>query len=158
MPTGSGKTGVIACLAQYLSTSGNIVVVAPWKQLVTQTLDEVGSAFWAKLKVPAPGCGIALGQPPAEAPVALLQAGRFEKTVLVTTFAGLQQLGAKDKTTYKKLASKCELVLVDEGHREPAPRWATAVRELNAPTILFTATPYRNDHLAFEINADHIAA
>ena len=155
MPTGSGKTGVIACLAQYLSTSGNIVVVAPWKQLVTQTLDEVGSAFWAKLKVPAPGLRHCLRLTPAEAP-ALLQAGRFEKTVLVTTFAGLQQLGAKDKTTYKKLASKCELVLVDEGHREPAPRWATAVRELNAPTILFTATPYRNDHLAFEINADHI--
>jgi superfamily II DNA or RNA helicase len=155
MPTGSGKTGVIACLAQYLSGSGCVVVVAPWKQLVTQTVDEVATAFWAKVGVSAPSLRACARLTPAEAP-SLSKTTKFENTVFVTTFAGLQQLATKAPATYKKLASKCDLALVDEGHREPAPRWAEAVRALRAPTVLFTATPYRNDHLAFQIEDDHI--
>lgn len=155
MPAGSGKTGIIACLAQYHSGAGCILVVAPWKQLVSQTIDEVSADFWAKLNVSAPGARESLRLTPAAAP-SLLKEGKFEKSVLVTTFSTLQQLVAKNAAIYKKLATKCELVLVDEGHREPSPRWAAAVRELDAPTVLFTATPYRNDHLEFLINADHV--
>lgn len=155
MPTGSGKTGIIACLAQYHSGGGNILVVAPWKQLVAQTVAEVGADFWRKLKVPAPGTRECVRLTPADAPV-LLKDGKFEKSVIVTTFSSLQQLAANDPTTYQKLASKCEVALVDEGHREPAPRWAAAVRGLGVPTVLFTATPYRNDHLEFRIDAAHV--
>ena len=155
MPTGSGKTGVIACLAQYLSGAGCVVVVAPWKQLVTQTVDEVATSFWTKVGVSAPGLRVCTRLTPASAS-SLGKTTKFENTVFVTTFAGLQQLLARDSATYKRLASKCELVLVDEGHREPAPRWAAAVRELGSPTVLFTATPYRNDHLAFQIEDEHI--
>jgi superfamily II DNA or RNA helicase len=41
------------------------------------------------------------------------------------------------------------LVLVDEGHYEPAPDWSRAIRSLRRPTVLLTATPYRNDEKYF---------
>jgi hypothetical protein len=58
----------------------------------------------------------------------------------------------KDGPAFRKLRAWCNLVLVDEGHREPAPRWAEAVRELDSSTVLFTATPYRNDLQLFDVD------
>jgi hypothetical protein len=46
------------------------------------------------------------------------------------------------------------VVIVDEGHYEPAPSWAKAVRDLKRPTILFTATPYRNDFKFFDVDLE----
>lgn len=45
-------------------------------------------------------------------------------------------------------------IWVDEGHYEPAPTWSDAIRALKRPTILMTATPYRNDEKFFHIQAD----
>jgi hypothetical protein len=44
------------------------------------------------------------------------------------------------------------LVIVDEGHYEPARGWSRAVRELERPTALFTATPYCNDFKYFDVD------
>ncbi len=52
--------------------------------------------------------------------------------VLLCTNQTLQAL-QKDPARFRKLRNWCQLVLVDEGHREPAPRWAEAVRELESP-------------------------
>lgn len=44
-----------------------------------------------------------------------------------------------------------DLVIFDEGHKEPARTYAKAVRILEKPTILMSATPYRNDLRLFKI-------
>ena len=47
------------------------------------------------------------------------------------------------------------LVVVDEGHCEPAPYWREAVRLFDCPRVLCSATPYRNDLKTFDVNFDH---
>ncbi len=44
-----------------------------------------------------------------------------------------------------------DLVVVDEGHYEPAISWSRAIRDADLPTILFSATPYRNDYKSFRV-------
>src|SRR3954470_23022269 len=49
------------------------------------------------------------------------------------------------------VVSRLVLVFVDEGHYEPAFRWSQDIRALDRPTVLLTATPYRNDEKFFAI-------
>lgn len=44
-----------------------------------------------------------------------------------------------------------DLVIVDESHYEPAYVWSQCIRSLDRPTILLSATPYRNDFRYFSI-------
>jgi superfamily II DNA or RNA helicase len=81
-----------------------------------------------------------------------LQQTEDENTIFICTIQALQDIHIYDKVSYNKLKERISLVVVDEGHREPAPEWAKAVRELNKPTVLFTATPYRNDHKIFDVD------
>jgi superfamily II DNA or RNA helicase len=53
---------------------------------------------------------------------------------------------------YQRLLKKTSLVLVDEGHYEPALSWSKALRQILAPRVLFTATPYRNDLKPFDVD------
>ena len=43
-----------------------------------------------------------------------------------------------------------DLVVVDEGHYELVPR-SRSVRELKRPTVLLSATPFRNDYKLFQV-------
>jgi hypothetical protein len=47
-------------------------------------------------------------------------------------------------------------VFVDEGHYEPAVEWGQAVKQLQKPTVLLTATPYRNDLKLFQVKNDDV--
>lgn len=78
------------------------------------------------------------------------------KTIFISTIAALQATLAGWENDYHALRKKIDLVIVDEGHREPAPKWAQAVRGLGRPTVLLTATPYRNDHKIFSVDPAHI--
>ena len=49
------------------------------------------------------------------------------------------------------LISGFDLVIVDEGHYEPAISWSRAIRDADLPTVLFSATPYRNDYKSFRV-------
>jgi len=49
MPTGTGKTVVIATLAQLLADYRQVLVVAPWENLVGQLEREISGRLWAKL-------------------------------------------------------------------------------------------------------------
>ena len=69
---------------------------------------------------------------------------------------GPQIISGSRDNRYNALKKKIDLVIVDEGHREPAPEWARAIRTVNKPTILFTATPYRNDHKLFAVDRDNV--
>ena len=47
--------------------------------------------------------------------------------------------------------ARFDLVVVDEGHYEPAPSWSRSVRALGCPTLLLSATPFRNDYKLFRV-------
>jgi hypothetical protein len=74
-----------------------------------------------------------------------------EQQVIVATFATLNDLRLNDANTYKALADALTLVVVDEGHYEPAVEWGKSVKGLKTRTVLLTATPYRNDLKLFRI-------
>lgn len=153
MPTGTGKTVVIATLAQLLEDFQRVLVVAPWESLVGQLEREISAKLWTKL-----GEATSLAVRPTKV---------FTPAVLKPTLKKVGQAGAlictnqtlqalrKDSVAFKRLRKWITLTLVDEGHREPAPRWAEAVRDLQCPTVLFTATPYRNDLQLFDVNRDY---
>src|SRR5690606_25241840 len=53
------------------------------------------------------------------------------------------------------LKNSFNLILIDEGHAEPSPKWGATIRELVAKKIIITATPYRNDLFSFDIDVKH---
>jgi superfamily II DNA or RNA helicase len=150
MPTGTGKSGVIAVTAHNLVETGDVLLLTPWDTLVTQLADDVGSRFWDRIGA----------ERPTRKPVRRLYPSGTGKslethepeTIWVATIATLQQLYASYRRDYEALSRRLRLVVVDEGHYEPAPTWAEAVRGLARPAVLFTATPYRNDLKYFNVD------
>jgi superfamily II DNA or RNA helicase len=155
MPTGTGKTGVIATVARCLPSIENVLVLTPWAALRTQLQRDLNERFWSRI-----------GADPQRWPVNVellfpstvrKTATRVKsKTIFIGTIAALQATLAGWEDDYHALRRKLDLVIVDEGHREPAPKWAHAVRGLGKPTVLLTATPYRNDHKMFNVDAAHV--
>ena len=146
LPTGTGKTGVIACLTM-LANQGSSLVLTPWAHLRDQMVSDLERGFWLKLGVPLPSVNVA--------PVLPTTAKRLlaDATcrVLVATFTTLNDLRLNRPDIYSALKSAVSLVIVDEGHYEPAVQWSKAVKGLASRTVLLTATPYRNDLKLFRI-------
>src|SRR5205823_4048982 len=71
--------------------------------------------------------------------------------VIVATFTTLNDLRLHQSKVYEALADAVSLVVVDEGHYEPAVEWGKSVKGLRTKTVLLTATPYRNDLKLFRI-------
>lgn len=201
MPTGTGKTGVIATLACALPGVERTLIITPRKALASQMLADVHWRFWKNFKLVFTGAKLE----PSKGTAALTEADSAkvgvvrllpstapdlyekpqpQKLVVVSTFAALEQTlrlpapahrlsGANpsfsdqspteragkplDPEVAKKVRetlSKFDLVIVDEGHYEPAFVWSQCVRALGCPTILFSATPYRNDFKFFSIRGN----
>ncbi len=55
-----------------------------------------------------------------------------------------------------RIRDEFDLVIVDEGHYEPAISWSRGVREFNLPTLLLSATPYRNDYKSFRVRGRYL--
>ena len=113
MPTGTGKTGLIACLTR-LSNQESSLVLTPWAHLRNQMISDLDKAFWEKTEI-VPGEAAVVAMYPSNAEDVLKQDG---KKVIVATFATLNALRRDHPDTYKKLAKTISLVLVDEGHYE----------------------------------------
>lgn len=147
MPTGTGKTGVIACLTQVANT-GTSLVVTPWVTLREQMVGDLNKQFWEKI-------GSHAAKRPKAVPMLPKSAKEVLKTgdpqVIVTTFASLNSLRLNYHSIYEALAKAVSLVVVDECHYEPAVEWGKSVKGLRAKTVLLTATPYRNDLKLFQI-------
>ena len=153
MPTGTGKTGVIACLTM-ASNEGSSLVLTPWAHLRDQMVADLANGFWKKI-----------GAPPIDVDVIpilpttakdLVRASN--RAVFVATFATLNDLRRNRRADYDDLAAAIALVIVDEGHYEPAVEWGKSVKGLKTRTLLLTATPYRNDLKLFRISdpANHV--
>jgi site-specific recombinase XerD len=95
---------------------------------------------------------------PSRSDIILQHVPGSERAVLVGTYQALDMIRRRSKDPRPERAAKrksaedllqllatFDLILVDEGHYEPAVSWSKGVRELNRPTVLLSATPYRND-------------
>ena len=154
MPTGTGKTGVIAVLSIAVPESGWSLILTPWKNLCDQLVEDLGTRFWAARK----------WSPSAKPKVERLYPKNLSRVlkktdtdwILVATFATLVSIFKKKKTQYSELAARLAQVFVDEGHYEPAVEWGQAVKQLQRPTLLLTATPYRNDLKLFRVHKEDV--
>ena len=146
MPTGTGKTGVIAGLTRQ-SNQESSLVLTPWAHLRTQMIADLATDFWKKIGV-TPQKRDVVEMFPTTAKDILKANG---PQVIVATFATLNELRLDHSADYDKLAEAISLVVVDEGHYEPAVEWKKSVTGLKTKTVLLTATPYRNDLKLFRI-------
>ncbi len=148
MPTGTGKTGVMAIVVNYLLAKQSCLIIVPSTYLTDQVARALNKEYWEKInkrpKLPTPAVVF------LPSTLGLLLKSQVSPTVFICTQKALADV-YETKPDYNELKARISTVLVDEGHREPALTWAKAVRSLDRPTILFSATPYRNDLRMFRI-------
>lgn len=156
MPTGTGKSGVIAILSRCFRDTSNILVVTPWVTLREQLARDIETRFWEKIKTNPLPWPKDIQQFLPSSLTKQLEKSKPSDTIFLCTIQTLQTVFKDQPNLYEELRNRISLVIIDEGHREPAPEWAKAVRELQKPTVLFTATPYRNDHKMFNINDKYV--
>lgn len=153
MPTGAGKTGVMAVASNFISDKDNFLIVVPSRYLTIQIRRALEYDFWKVLgKRPYQGPKQASIFLPSTLKRRLDDAA--SPAIFICTTQSLQEIyNDQDEWPgiYKRLRERIGVILVDEGHREPARTWAKAVRSFGCPTILFSATPYRNDLRMFRI-------
>ena len=152
MPTGTGKSGVIAVTAHSVKQRGDILLLTPWDALAQQLGNDVSCRFWTRIGATPPDGPSAQRLMPSTAARQFAEA--TEGTIWVATTAALRQLHVDYHDDYRSLSERLVAVIVDEGHYEPARSWSQAVRGLNRLTVLFTATPYRNDLKYFNVDGD----
>jgi superfamily II DNA or RNA helicase len=154
MPTGTGKTGVIATIATALpSVVGHRLVLTPWVALVRQMNTDLAGRFWERIAPELRPQMLPVRRLPPRSQLASLTAE--EPTIYVATISAISVAAKYADAGAFDLAdvfSEFGCVLVDEGHYEPAPEWSAAIRALKRPTILLTATPYRNDEKYFNVS------
>jgi superfamily II DNA or RNA helicase len=177
MPTGTGKSGVIAVLSRCLSSVHKVLVLTPRTSLVTQMIADVRWRFWGRLKFNAAAdttfiadAGVAGRRMEPVKVERLLPSGsnaigksahQSDRVVIIGTLTALDEIrrkaspsGSFARNEHRELLERLatfDLIIVDEAHYEPAPSWSRAVRELRRPTVLFSATPYRNDYKSFRV-------
>jgi len=159
MPTGTGKSGVITVLSRCFPDAPTVLVVVPWIALREQLEDDISSKFFVeRLKLHPEHWKKDVKKFKPSTLDKVLERTEGRPAILLCTIQTLQAVFKKKKQLYNRLRRTVGLVLVDEGHREPALEWAEAIRKLGKPTALFTATPYRNDHKVFAVNPGHVFA
>jgi superfamily II DNA or RNA helicase len=152
MPTGTGKSGIIAVISRCFPHFDRVLIVTPWSALRDQIKRDVSQRFWGKIKVDVPNKGKEIYDLFPSTVEEILGKAQEKPCVVTTTVQALQTIYRDQPITYFTLHNLFKLVIVDEGHREPAPEWSKAIRDLGIPTVLFTATPYRNDHKMFNVD------
>ena len=157
MPTGTGKTGIITIVSQY-TQAGSVLVVVPWVVLRKQISREIRNDFWRRIGRPPRELQKKVVQFTPSSIESVLEESRGKDFVFVCNVQSLERIHSSQEVNYTNLRKRVRLVLFDEGHREPAPEWAKAIRSLGVPTVLLTATPYRNDHKMFNVNPNFVYA
>ena len=158
MPTGTGKTGVIAVLARLLYKRYSTLILSPATALRDQLERETREDFWSKIGADVSDYPAEVeGFIPSSAKSVLEKIGN-KRCVLLSTIQTLTTLYRSEshQDIYKELKQRIRYVFFDEGHREPAKIWAQAARGMGKPIILLSATPYRNDYAYFNIDSKYI--
>ncbi|MFI2363038.1 DEAD/DEAH box helicase [Promicromonospora sp. NPDC019610] len=155
MPTGTGKTAVIASL---VTTAGDlsrdVIVLTPWKGLSSQLAEDLSARQWANLGVDKPA-GLAVHRiPSANKWFDLLQQKPPHRRVWVGTIAKVLtawNLKGRNATDMQAAFRNVGFAVVDECHYQPSEFWSQAIRAMKLKTCLLTATAFRNDNRYFEI-------
>lgn len=213
MPTGTGKTAVIAATACLSPSARRVLIITPRVALVQQMREDLCYSFWRKLDAIFLDDGLSEGLDAEEIelrasairrsrrhPIHTLISDQYkqiwdrrdaERLIVVGTFNALHAvlglvppahnsmygrdtrkqarvLGTlreddegprekvEDASAFRSVLESMDLVIVDEGHYEPAYSWRQAVKVLSRPTVIFSATPYRNDFKYFEIQGRYV--
>ncbi len=164
MPTGSGKTAIMAVITRcYSNITGTVLIVSPRHAISKQIAKELGPAdekdnagnkvnyeslFFNKkmgLTQSIPNTVIFLQDQIPKAPAS-------GHNVIVTTIQKIDYLASNEEAQYNDLISQVTLIVFDEGHYEPAISWSKTIRKFKCPRLIFTATPFRNDFKSFNID------
>ena len=154
LPTGTGKSGIITVLSRCYPDCKNVLVLVPSITLKEQLKADIEFDFFEKIKLANQPFKKAVDEFVPTTLESKLNA-LSEPTIFITTIQSLNAIRKDAKDLFSRLSKEMDLVIFDEGHREPAPQWADTVRAINKPRILFTATPYRNDRLSFDIDGKY---
>jgi hypothetical protein len=204
MPTGTGKSGVIATLACALPKVRRTLIITPRRALVDQMLKDVHWRFWKHFGLVYGKSGLSKSHPggaePKESQMAddgvmrllpsmtsaLCAYPQAQRLIVVGTFSALAQIlspprpahrltgtypnereespadalrsdewNQADADRVRAVLADFDLIIVDEGHYEPAFVWSQCIRALARPTVLFSATPYRNDFKYFQVRGNY---
>ncbi len=183
LPTGTGKSGVIAVIARCLPEVRKVLVLTPREALTKQLLRDIRFRFWKNIgyavdegplfTATADEMGAALETAytetllPSKCTSVAAHLNGADRVILVGTHQALNaiRLVANDadepgnavaRDILEQIRDTFDLVVVDEGHYEPAVSWSRGVREFNLPTILLSATPYRNDYKSFRVRGRYL--
>jgi superfamily II DNA or RNA helicase len=191
LPTGTGKSGIVAVLVRCIPQIRRVLVLTPRIALTDQLKADIEYRFWRNIgfqadegkiwSAPASIAGADVPDAVVESLLpnvprltSLLSQGDAERIVLVATFQAFDRIRRDRDRLERKLRregglnaenaerlrvakeflaflSGFDLIVVDEGHYEPAPSWSRSVRLLDRPTILLSATPFRNDYKLFQV-------
>jgi superfamily II DNA or RNA helicase len=151
MPTGSGKTGVITCIAHLEKSIKSVLVISPRDVLRTQLFEEINTEFFKKIDYSSADL---------KKVIKLTAGNDFNVShlnkIVVTTIQKLNITYTKSRSIFDSVCKKFDLIIFDEGHYAPATSWSITLREIKAPKIIFTATPFRNDLKKFEFDSKYI--
>lgn len=142
LPTGAGKSGVIAVLS-HKATQKRVLILCHRRAVCDQLYKEVKGRFFSER---AEGEDIKLKT------VFNCVNDTSKNGIYTSTF---QKLLTLTSDQLQQLKNNIDLIIIDEGHSEPSPVWSSLVRGWGAHKIVITATPYRNDLFQFDISADH---
>jgi superfamily II DNA or RNA helicase len=144
LPTGAGKTAVLAA-TPYLLRSTRALVVTPSRLVREQIAEEIEELRTVKR----------LGVLPAE----VQPPNTYELTTRISSIDEWNALRQYDivvaapngiSPAYAEVppppADLFDIILIDEAHHEPAKTWQAVLNAFpNANRVLFTATPFRRD-------------
>ena len=190
MPTGTGKTAIVAALSRCLPNIRRVLIVTPRESLVRQMCVDLAHRFWNRFdftptneageeleidygplysspfihqasNLTGPNASIEFCQilqllPRTSRNMFLKIQQSESRFAAVCTFNSLHTIFSTDRDLWETIKSSVDLLIVDEGHYEPAAKWQIAIRDLSLPAVLLSATPYRNDFRAFNIDTDFV--
>ena len=185
LPTGTGKSGIIAILARCLPEVRRVLVLTPRTALTEQLLADIRYRFWSHLGYEANGSALFTAEAdvfgttldnvyveqflPKNVGMVVQHLGdqATDRAILVGTHQALGDIrktaqdpddggSAVAAALLAHIRDEFDLVIVDEGHYEPAISWSRGVREFNLPTLLLSATPYRNDYKSFRVRGRYL--
>ncbi|MBN7124116.1 restriction endonuclease subunit R [Erwinia billingiae] len=145
LPTGAGKSGVICCVGHYTHLR-RVLVVTHRRAVCDQLYRQIKRSFFEKILKDKYDSTYLKKKVTNRIPPDI------EDGIYCTTF---QKLTSLNDIQIDEIKDSFQLILIDEGHAEPSPKWGTVIRKFEAKKIIITATPYRNDLFSFDINVNH---
>jgi superfamily II DNA or RNA helicase len=152
MPTGGGKTGVIAILSRCAPEVNSALVLTPRVALRAQLYTNIQDRFFQSVAPTLDTDAIPKQVIEVADANAIQRIPEQGTAVIIMSIQMVDRMNRIKDNFWTKWVEKISLVIIDEGHCEPATSWSQAIRSFRTPKIIFTATPFRNDLKFFTID------